>query len=664
MSQKKFILLIGLLFFSVNALAVDKHKEAISNEIIVTAQKTEEKLKDVPVSVSVIDDIALDDQGIRNLEELAGYVPNFYLPSMGDWGVTGPSMRGLNTDLLTMASSVGMYIDGVPTTSSVGYLALMNDVERVEVLRGPQGSLYGKNAEAGVVNIITKKPDNKRSGSVYTEIGKDNKKEVGLSFRSPLVRDKFYIGLTGRFYEKDGYLKNTYLDSTDNDRKNYFGKVFLRSTPNENLDVSLIFSRYKTDDGVVSQNLISAEKPREFESDVEGFLNNTFDSHSLSVKYKTKFFLFESISGYKKIKLNTFIDNDFSGMEGFHSRTKMPYETWSEELRLSGEHNNLKWLFGVYGDKMEKTGGYNVSSINPMFRGSFMSDLDEQTLGIFTHFNYLVSEKISAVLGLRYDWDEREVKDYTYKVFEDAGYSCFSPKMAVQYKANKNFTAYMSVSKGYKSGGFYIFAAPGYSKKYEQETLWNYEVGAKTLWLDGKLMLNTALFYMDISDMQVVTQVNAKYGYVSNAASATSAGMEFEGKLLVSENLSLFANFGFTDSKFDSFIDSFGDYKDNHTTFSPEYNYSVGFKYRGTRGFFLGGDIRGYGKSYLDKANKYSQGEYTLINLKTGYEWDNIDFYIYGKNIFDEKYDMKGYSGSLNMLSDPGEIGVRLAWRF
>ncbi len=122
--------------------------------ITVTAQKTEENLQDVPISISVFDDMVLEDREIKNLGDLANYVPNFAIAAMGDaGGSTAPMMRGMNTPLSTMASSVGLYVDGVPITSSIGFAALMNNVERVEVLRGPQGSLYGKNSEAGVINI-------------------------------------------------------------------------------------------------------------------------------------------------------------------------------------------------------------------------------------------------------------------------------------------------------------------------------------------------------------------------------------------------------------------------------------------------------------------------------------------------------------------------------
>ncbi|PIE74345.1 MAG: TonB-dependent receptor [Deltaproteobacteria bacterium] len=631
--------------------------------ITVTAQKTEENLQDVPVSVSIFDDLALEDREIHTLRELVNYVPGFYLPLYGDFGIAGPSMRGICSHPSTMTSSVGMYIDGIPTTSVVGFLALMNDVAQVEVLRGPQGTLYGKNAQAGVITITTKKPGNEREGRIYTEIAEDDKHEIGLGFRTPIVRDKFYFGLTGRFYEKDGYLKNTYLNKTANDRENYFGRLHLRMMPSPRLDMSLISSRYKTDDGGTSANGYTAADLWKAQYDLDQYSKTTVDSHALKIRYDFDAFTLESITGYKKTRLDNFLDQDFSPMEIFHALTDMPSATWSEEIRLNGETKKFKWLLGLYADKTEQDVRF-IFYMPPMIQ-DLPSDRDQRTFGIFAHFDYALTDQLSLIAGLRYDKEKKEIRDYGLHVFAEEDYSSLSPKLALEYKVSSGLSTYATVAKGYKSGGFYTFAIPGYPYDYEPENLWNYELGVKTLWLDERFMVNGSVYYMDISDMQVLTLVEGTPGgYIGNAASATSMGLELETNYIVNEHVSCFANLGLNRARFDSFSDAGGVYDDNDTPDAPRYNYAVGFTFRGFGGFYASADITGQGKSYLDKANLYPQKARHLVNAKVGYEWENIDLYIYGKNIFEEEYHrFDGTSGRV-LLSDPGEVGVRLTWRF
>ncbi|WP_320044375.1 TonB-dependent receptor domain-containing protein [uncultured Desulfobacter sp.] len=277
---------------------------------------------------------------------------------------------------------------------------------------------------------------------------------------------------------------------------------------------------------------------------------------------------------------------------------------------------------------------------------------------------YQFTDRFSATFGLRYDDDHREIRDYHLDVYEEADYSAFSPKFALQYKINNQISTYATVAKGYKSGGFYAGTASGYPIDYDQETLWNYEIGIKSVWMDNRLMLNVAAYYMDISDMQVLTMIDSDLGYISNAAGASSMGLELEGNYIINKNFSAFANFSVGESTFDNFSDADGDYDGNYNPYAPVYTYAVGLKFRGGGGFFAGINVTGYGKSYLDKANQYEHDAYELVNAKIGYEWEHVDFYVYGNNIFDKEYNLEGVSGYYVMLSDPGEFGVRLTWRF
>lgn len=628
--------------------------------VTVTAQKSEQNIFNVPIATSVFDDISLEDKEIKTLQDLKYYVPGFYLTKT----FNSPSIRGVYANPLTLSTSMGLYVDGVPNVYHVGFSSILNDIERIEVLRGPQGTLYGRNAQAGVINIITKKPTNKTEGSVGLSYGEDNKKELELSVRTPIVEDKLYLGLSGRYFEKEGFLENSFLGGKENDRKNYFGRIYLRATPTDRLEFSLISSLYKEDSGGGSFNSVLAPDKRKIASDIRGYSKSHDQSHALKIAYDFDNFKLTSTTAYKKNVIKTKGDFDMSPKKILHSYKNIPYTTISEELKADGQMGNVKWLGGIYLDKAKKKAGDRIESDIPAVskRVIFLNDeITQNTIGIFAHFDYALNDKLSLISGIRYDRDKKKIKSTLLN--DEKEFSEISPKFAINYKFNPRQSMYAQAAKGYRSGGFAIFVPPGYQKTFNEEVLWNYEVGYKGLFLDNRLSVNADIYYMDISDMQVSSTIApGKGGYMSNAASATSYGAELEANYLINSYLSVFGNFSYNQSKFNDFKDGAGDYKDNYTPYAPKYTYALGATLRGLGGFYASADISGYGKMYSDKENKYSIESYELVNGKLGYEWDSFDIYLYAKNLFDKKYDSK--DAAAIYLSDPREIGVKFRYRF
>nr|WP_320045589.1 TonB-dependent receptor [uncultured Desulfobacter sp.] len=246
---------------------------------------------------------------------------------------------------------------------------------------------------------------------------------------------------------------------------------------------------------------------------------------------------------------------------------------------------------------------------------------------MFSHMTYSINDRFSLSGGVRFDKDDKELSIAAENLNLDKSYSEISPKISAEYKINPNVMAYGTVAKGYKSGGFYSLAAEGYPRDYDKETLWNYEIGVKSSLLNNTLLLNISAYYMDISDMQVLTGVDPFNGYISNAASASSKGFELEAQYKLTPELRLFLSAGYNISKFDDFSDANGDYENNYNPYAPIYNYSVGGQYRSHMGFFARVNFTGYGKMYLDKANEYEKDAYFLLHGKIGYETEHFDIY-------------------------------------
>lgn len=633
------------------------------NTVTVTAQKQEQNLQEVPMSITVFDEQSLNDKNIDSMSDIATYIPNFTTFQVNGLNVlANPSIRGISSSLHASMVSVPTIIDGVPITSSHGYDLSLLDIESIEVLRGPQGTLYGAGAEAGAIVITTKKPDNETRGKIGLEIGSDNKKQYSFSASGAVVEDKLYIGLAGKHYEKDGYIKNTITNKLVNDKENNYGKINLRYTPTDNLDISFISSKYETNDGARNSNLVY--QPKTVTSNLEGY--SKYDSllNSLKINYDFKNYKFESITTQSNNTLNFMDDFDYSQNTTLHSGfPSIDMDKISQEFRLSGEKNNLNWLVGVYGDSEKHY--YNKITDTSSKHVETEQDLTMKSLGIFAHSIYTITPKLSLSTGIRFDKVEKTIKEDAKNIDLESKYNEVSPKISLNYMLNKDIMTFATIAKGYNPGAFNHHNTDAEEISFGSEKLVSYEMGVKSSLLDNKITLNGAIYYIDIGNLHTVNYTTATTFVRSNKAKATSKGFELEVQAQVNDTISIFANYGYSDVTFDEYNDTKGDYKGNSKSYAPKYNYSVGVQYRDENGYFARTDLTGYGDMYLDDANKYKRDGYNLVNAKIGYETEEYDIYLYGKNIFDKEYNSDGFgNGRFTIYSEPREIGLQLAYRF
>jgi len=667
--KKIMVLCITASMFLLQNIYAQETQELKS--ITVTAQKAEQNSQDVPISISIFDEYLIEDTKIESVKDIAQYTPNFMIPIEGS-----PVIRGLFSSGTTLSTSAAMFIDGIPILHGVGFDEELMDIERIEVLKGPQGTLYGKNTQSGAVSIITKQPDNETRGKAEVEIGEDNKREISLSASGPIVQDKFYVGISAKHYEKDGFVVNNFLGGYEDDQDYNYGKIVLRATPTDNLDISLISSVKDRDNGRNPANNENINDRKEVTSDLNSNDTTSSTMHALKIKYDLGNYQLQSITTRRDIDNTSEYDNDYTNIyeKTNHMFKNIELGNISQELRLSGSTDSLIWLVGVYADEEDYTMDYHydkyMSARGMMFNGHDIYDVDGKSAGIFTHGDYRLTDKLNIIAGIRYDKDTKYFKE-KLDSFDPAGadladesnsYSEISPKFGLNYKLDDTTSVYTTISKGYKSGGYYAFAPRDALKQYEKETLISYEIGTKNSFWDNRLILNGAVFYMDIDDMQVVSYYDSET-YISNAAKATSKGIEFDVTYVLNDNITLFAAYGLNITKFDEFIDDKGDYSDNYNPHAPKYNYSLGISYRDTSGYFARVNLNGYGKRYFNKENTLSSGAYEIVNTKIGYETSNYDIYLYANNLFDKAYN--SYTSANKVVySQPREIGIQLAYRF
>lgn len=634
--------------------------------VTVTAQKSDEDVQNVPISMSVFNDLALEDKSIESLDDIAQYTPNLMLFNTGQQGLTPPSIRGLSANVLSFSTPVSLYVDGVPTMNSFGYADTLEDIERIEVLRGPQGTLYGKNSEAGVINVITRKPDNEARGKLYTTLGSDGKRLYGINVSGPLTEDTLYLGIAYQHDEKDGSIKNTLTNEYVNFKESDAGKITLRYTPTEDLDISLIASKSQNNNG--AHDWIKATSTsHEVRSNLPSSSDPSTTSLALNINYRlNETDKITSITAWREHDDKAIVDADLLPSTIQHIYKDNRYDTLSQEFRYETKIADTKVISGVFLDK----GDYDlftkiITLADPTGANSKPQDLTQKSLGLFTDVIHPLSDRWTLNTGIRYDTEKKNMDVDASNIHLDDQWSNVSPKLSLQYAIDPTSMSYATVAKGYRSGGFNPFA-PTSKQAYDEENLISYELGYKGMFLNDTLKLNADIYLMKINDMQVEETPTAGVVYIVNAAKATSKGLEVELEALLTPTLTFFASGGVNDTSYDDFSDNAGNYDGNRATYAPKYNFDVGMQYRNASGYYARCDVNGYGKTYFDKANRYAQDAYTLVNTKIGYETKAYDVYLYAHNLFDKEYDANNayFNGTTTIVREGREIGVKFAYRF
>ncbi|MBE9570819.1 MAG: TonB-dependent receptor, partial [Proteobacteria bacterium] len=485
-------------------------------QMVVTAQKQEENVQEVPVSITVFDGLDIEDKKIESIRDMADFVPNLMIYQHGHVGMNAPTMRGISAPPESLRVSTGLYVDGVPILTAPGFVNEMLDIERIEVLRGPQGTIYGKGTETGAINIITRQPDNEFRGRVSAQGGKllsaetgdKEKGEFSLNLSGPIQKDRLFFGIAGQYYEKDGFIENTTTGDTVDDRKHWFGRAHLRWMPVDDLDISLIASRLEYDDGAANMNMgekgaamfgLPAPQDRKVTSNMEGKNDSTNDSQSLKIAYDISDSLtLTSVTANRVYDDDSSGDFDFSGATLMHSDKDNKYSKISQELRLDYSAERLKWLVGLYYDKVDNDIDYEITSVVPMMAGVTSRDIDGDTYAVFANFTYPLTKGLSLVTGLRYEKEDQDFEDNYSHLKLDDSWSGLTPKIALEYRFTPAIMTYVSTSKGYRSGGFNFAATDPQYYNYDEEELWSYEIGVKSAFLDNRLIINGSVYYMDI----------------------------------------------------------------------------------------------------------------------------------------------------------------------
>ena len=644
-------------------------KEYVLEPQVITADKQEKKAKDIPGSVSVVTEVQLEDYNISDTSDIFQRLPNLFMVEMGpNSGFT--AVRGI-TSYMGGNPPLGIYVDDVYYP---GADLNLFDVERVEVLRGPQGTLYGHNTEAGVINVITKQPESEWQTKIGLGYGNYNTKDFLINTSGPLVENKLSLRAIAKVMDTDGYFTNTVDDSDDVDKQREIDlRGILRWTPTDKWDVRLTANIEKYSGNYAEFAPLDGmeDNPHEVSVDYEG--NNTKEATGLYLRasYDMGSMQFLSVTSYRYEDYDTDNDVDFTSASTSNLYVDKQEDMGSQEFRLSSNDKNspFKWVTGAYLFATDNDGGV-LMEVVPMGVNFRQKGKTETTGGaLFGQASYLLWDKLELTAGLRYD---REKKKFKYNwtggamigFADDAGnaekiFQAWLPKIAASYRFTDDFTAYASMARGSKSGGFNSNFDPG--EPFDTEYNWSYETGIKSSWFDNRLQADLAAFLIKWDDMQVEIPMGGSIYRVMNAGKATSRGFEAEFTARPARGWEVTAGAGMVQSIFDEYNYGGDDLSGNRVPNVPGFSTNLGTTYRFENGLFLNAECIHNSSFYWNVENTRKQDAYRIFNAKVGYENDGYDVYFWGKNLFNTVYATRAFINNgtwYGRAGDPFTFGL------
>lgn len=684
--------------------------------VLVSSQKRDEILQRVPISITAISSRQVQQYRLWNNNELTAVVPNLYSSNSGDdRNVTG--IRGVVTTSYDPA--VTTYVDGVNQFSLDTYIGNLFDVERIEIIRGPQGTLYGRNAMGGVINVITKEPSNR--ASFFTDItsGNYNLLHLSAALRQPLIKDKLFLGVAGLYEFRDGYYTNLYNNSSFDDPHAYTGNYYLKYIPGSKWAVTLnVKHRNNRNHGafpLVNGASDALNDPFKLNQNATAKMFDNIFNGSLIIKYAGGSFNFTSQTAYQTNHryYNNPLDGDFSPIDGVtiinnYGKDWNNVKVWTQEFKFSSPattDSRWKWTVGSYLFHQDNPVKQNTHFGNdammlgaPDVNFGLINTTKAKNSGIafFGQLTFALNEKFDIIGGVRYDYEKKMLDvlgeyqkdpnpDPIFETRPDTSatihFSAVSPKLGIAYKISHNSNAFATYSRGFRTGGLTQLSSdpsqpPLYPYKPEYSN--NIELGIKNTLLNNRLRMNVTVFTTRITDAQVPTLILPDAITVTrNAGTMESKGVEVEIASALVKGLTVDYNFGYTDAEYKTLklsqngtaVDLAGKKQiftpDITSMLAAQYEFGVK-KVRDVRtSIVVRGEWMYIGKQYFDLANSISQSGYSLLNTRAGVAFQRpgarVEVMLWAKNITNNKYIAYAYDFGAVHLGNPLTWGFTVA---
>lgn len=627
-------------------------------ETIVTADFRDIELQKMPASVTVLTADDINSRSAQHLEQMLALAPNVNF-SGGSSRTRYIQIRGIGERSQFSSPinpSVGTIIDGVDF-SGIGSAGTLFDVERVEILRGPQGTRYGANALAGIVAITSTAPSEDFNGYVESTLGNYDTWSLGAASGGAITDELLYRASIQQF-KSDGYVDNTFLNKDDTNGFDEFTlRTKLRWLASDTLTIDTSLFLIDVDNGYDAFSLdrngdtLSDEPGHDRQETAAVSVNADW---SISSKLNAQF-----IASYADSDLEYGYDEDWAYVgiapaDEYSSTDNYIRDRKNSSLEarlLSGEDGKLfgdstDWLVGIYFEDRD----VDLQREYTFAPADFFSNYQTQNLALFAETTSALSDAINLTIGLRAEqWDADYSDSSAVNIDNDE--TLYGGKVVVDYQASDDHLLYASIARGYKAGGVNTDGTLNANdREFDTEYQWAYEVGIKSSLLDNSLQTRVAAFYNDRQDVQIKSSITtftngapSFVDYINNAAEGSNYGLEIESVWQASNSLQIFANAGFLRTDIDQCDTGCAGLVGRDQPHAPRYQYSAGAKFDVSDNLFVQLDIEAKDDFYFSSSHDAKSKSYELLNAKIGYETDAWSLALWGRNLTDEKVETRGF---------------------
>ncbi len=716
-------------------------------EVVVTGQRRETNLQTTPIAISAFsaDDIARSD--LDSFEKLQFQVPGMTF-ARGTF-YTYITVRGVGLEVPTLGEpGVALNIDGVYQARSYLSSGIYDDLERIEVLRGPQGTLYGRNATGGAMNLWTKTPPESTEAEFSALAGDNNRYRIRSALGGP-INEQLGLRLSYTTDQSDGLRRNNFNGDKLDDTDHHSLRGALRYTPTEDLEILVRYDWARdrgngptfqhagqlipfgpvTFGGTLEPDAqrVNVDRKLDNEKRIWGISSTIkLDLHGLPLIGDATL---NSITSFRYNRME--LDGDLDGTEANFINTNQEdtSKVWTQELTLSSAGDGkLDWVVGAYffKDRADTSFFYTLPDLaalaQPILDGGgtgfdvldagivdnfiFAMDQDTEAWALFGEATYHVTERLRATVGIRYSDEEKDfdqlvsfgvpgledVPGFGHDFFlcegleSDLDFTSWTPKFGVDFDVSESVMAYASASRGFKGGGM---NADVCGSDFDQESLWSYEIGVKSRWLDDRLQLNLVGFFYDYEDYQAIVNI-ANSSTIENAADAEVLGFEAELRAFPFEGFQLTAGLSIQNAEFedydslDPFFGEFRDLKGNQLPRAPDKTFfingdytvpisdlgsaSLRYEYAWSDNYYF----TSFNETFSEQSS-YSVSNARLILATAGGRLEDtlgdFELHFFVNNLGDKDYlyqvaDVATVGGQMRLYADPRRYGVELKYRF
>lgn len=656
-------------------------------EILINASKTQTKLKEIPISVSALSSSVIENNEIHSLTDISAFIPNLFMPDYGSKLTSPVYIRGIGSRI--NSPSIGLYVDNIPYFEKAAFDFEFFDIRKIEVLRGPQGTLFGRNSMGGLINITTISPFDHQGTHIRLSAGTYGQYKLNFGYYAK-INDRLAYSISGNYLQQDGFHTNHYLNSKVDSLQSLGIRLKLQYKITDNWSLDFVSNTDQSNQGGYPYFLY------ERATQTDGMVNynqpSGYDrylmSNAVNLRYQAANWEFSNNFSYQYLNDDQHIDQDFSPDSVYYAGQLQKQHNFANELTFRSRNSGrYSWLTGIFAFLQNAENTVNVDVYGSKLW--YSKTYNPQTTGaaLFHQSSYKILPSLIATAGIRFDYEQSEMQ-YAYRgklagtdqapqdtVFPILRDNAILPMVSLAYQISENTNLYASYATGYKPGGFNSTFEKPEHLMFKKETSDNAEIGIKTA-LPYAMFLDAALFYSRIENQQIYrTAPSGRGSYLDNSGLSGSQGVELSLQSRSFRGFEGMLAYGYTHAEILEYeLNETVNYNNKRAPYIPRHTFAI----QGNQTFNITNSglldkiqinlqYNRTGELYWDLNNLLKEDPYGILNAKISFSRNNIRLDIWGKNLTNTRYHAFMFESGSNVFAQTGkpmQAGVNLSASF